>query len=118
MGWALVDRVQRWRRDRCEHCGHRFRWKRDARFSYGNRDGRVYHDACMGYVDRRRTAEERLDMLALVCEVWGITERDVAGVVELRTTDDAEGAKLRDVAFRVFYDLQNHEAALSAAKEI
>lgn len=39
-------RVRRWLLDRCEGCGHRFRWKRDARHSYMGTD-KVWHDPCM-----------------------------------------------------------------------
>ena len=103
----MVKRIKRWRRDRCTHCGHRFRWSKDARHSFGNEDRRVYHDPCMGYVTWRAAAEERLEILGIVCQVWGVNDRDVKGVVEMRTPDNAEGAKLRDRAFRVFNDLSH-----------
>jgi hypothetical protein len=103
---GLIARVRSWWGDRCTHCGHRFRWRKDARHSFGNRDGKeVFHDPCMGYVIWRRKAEERLDMLALVCEVWGVTDRDVKGIVEMRAQNDLDQSARSDLAFRVFYDL-------------
>ena len=101
-----MTRLRRWLRDRCAHCGRRFRWRRDARHSFGgNRE--VFHETCIGYRIWRGKAEERLAMLAVVCDVWGIADRDVKGVVEMRAEDDAERVKRSNVAFRVFYDLQN-----------
>jgi hypothetical protein len=102
----LARRLHHWRRDRCAHCGHRFRWRRDARHSFGN-NREIFHDPCIGYRTWRTKADERLNILAVVCEVWGISDRDVKGVVEMRTPDNAEGTRLRDQAFRVFYDLAN-----------
>lgn len=102
----LLKRVQRWRSDRCAHCGHRFRWRRDARHSFGN-NREIFHEPCIGYRTWRGKAEERLEILSVVCEVWAISDRDVKGVVEMRTADNADGTKLRDRAFRVFYDLSN-----------
>lgn len=98
-----------YRRDRCEGCGHRFRWSRDPRHSFGNRDGKVWHGPCIALVQWRGAADERLAILDLICEVWAVTDRDVKGVVEMRTADDASGARLRNQAFRVFYDLSNRE---------
>jgi hypothetical protein len=109
----LMKRVQRWMTDRCAHCGHRFRWSGDARHSHGgNRE--VLHAPCIGYQIWRSKADERLDMLAVVCDVWDISDRDVKGVVEMRAADDAERVKQSDRAFRVFYDLSNRT---DAAKE-
>ena len=103
---ALAKRIKRWRSDHCADCGHRFRWKRDARHSHGgNRE--VFHSACIGRQIWRNKATERLEMLALVCEVWGISDRDVKGVVEMRAADDAERVDQSNRAFRVFYDLSS-----------
>jgi hypothetical protein len=43
--WWRYLNVKRWIVDRCDHCGHRFRWK-EARHSYQSTD-RVWHDVCM-----------------------------------------------------------------------
>ena len=92
---------------RCEHCGHRFRRRRDPRHSFGNADGRVYHGPCIAYVQWRRKAEERLRVVGLVCDLAGITGRDVTVVVELRAGDDAD-RRIHDSneVWRVFYDLE------------
>lgn len=104
--WTEPKTIHRWLTKRCEHCGHRFRWSRDARHATGNRDGKVYHGTCMSYLHWRRVAEERLDMVALTCEIAGLTGRDVQGVVEIRTTGTTDPSTDRDKAWRVFYDLE------------
>lgn len=43
--WWPYLHVRRWIVDRCDHCGHRFRW-REARHSYQSTD-KVWHDPCM-----------------------------------------------------------------------
>lgn len=43
--WQRYLKVKRWIVDRCEDCGHRFRY-REARYSYQSTD-RVWHDPCM-----------------------------------------------------------------------
>lgn len=102
----MITRVRRWHRDRCAHCGHRFAWQRDARHSFGNRDGNIYHEPCIGYLMWRTKAEERLDMLNLVCEVWTVSDSDVKQLVELRAGTDDERVARSNLAFRVFYDLE------------
>ena len=42
--WPYLH-VKRWIVDRCDGCGHRFRWK-EGRHSYQSTD-RVWHDPCM-----------------------------------------------------------------------
>lgn len=42
--WPYLN-VKRWIVQRCDGCGHRFRWK-EARFSYQSTD-KVWHDPCM-----------------------------------------------------------------------
>lgn len=93
--WRRVVR-NGYRLDRCEHCGHRFRWSRDARHSFGNRDGKNYHGPCISYLTWRTKADERLDVLGLVMDVSPVTERDIKAAAELRDVP----------AFRVFYDLK------------
>lgn len=101
-----LTEIRRWATLRCEHCGHRFRWKRDARFSFGNRDGKVYHGPCIAYLQWRTKAGERLAILDVVSEVSGMTARTIEGVIENRTE------RLSDIrtsqsnrAWRVFRDL-------------
>jgi hypothetical protein len=43
--WWPAFKVRRWITDRCDHCGHRFRW-REARHSYQSTD-RMWHETCM-----------------------------------------------------------------------
>lgn len=110
MSETSIQRVRRYR-DRCAHCGHRFHWKRDARFSYGNRDGKVWHGPCLAHEQWRVKADERLAILDLVCDVWNVNERDAKVMVELRAKDDDERRAASNRAFRVFYDLEEKRAA-------
>lgn len=105
--WLRAAEVRRWMTLRCAHCGHRFRWSGDARFSFGNRD--VYHEPCMGYVVWRRKADERLTVLGVAAEVGRINGRDVGLVMELRAADEGGRAAVSDVAWRVFRDLESHD---------
>jgi len=86
-----------YRPDRCEHCGHGFRWSRDSRHASGNRDGKNYHGPCIAYLIWRRRAEDRLAVLGVVRELTSITSRDVENVVELRAQELP--------VWSVFYDL-------------
>lgn len=89
---------------RCAHCGHRFRWRRDPRHSFGNSE--VYHGPCMSYILWHRHAVERMEILDTVCEITGITGHTVRGVLEVRAADEAERIEATNRAFRVFYDLE------------
>lgn len=88
---------------RCAHCGHRFQWKRDYRHSFGSRE--VYHGVCMSYLLWHRHATERLVVLDTVCDITGITEHTVRGVLEMQANDEAQRIETTNRAFRVFYDL-------------
>lgn len=94
-----------YRLDRCESCGHRFRWKRDARFASGNRDGKVWHGPCMAARNWQQRAEERLTMLGTVLDLTGWTPRDIKGAIDLRHDDHDERVTASNQAFRVFRDL-------------
>ena len=105
--------IRRWATLRCAHCGHRFRWSRDARSATSNRDGKVYHGPCLSYIIWRRDAEERLDVLGWVMEIADLKPDDVRQVVEMRMTLDPatldQGAKV----WRAFYALSKREHAHS-----
>lgn len=103
--WMDAREVKRWLTLRCEHCGHRFRWKRDYRFSFGNRDGKVYHEFCMGYVTWLATAAERLAIVGLLSELSGLTNRDVTVAAELRANSEDQRIGDSSRVFRVFRDL-------------
>lgn len=112
---SAIQRVRPWwrrfkrngyRLDRCEHCGHRFRWRRDSRFATGNRDGKVFHGPCLAYRTWRTKADERMDVLGLTLDLSGMSDRDVKTAAELRATGDDERVVASNRAFRVFYDLQ------------
>lgn len=90
---------------RCDYCNLRFRWKRDPRHTYG--DKRVFHGPCMGYLSWRSKADERLDVIAVMCDLSGLTGRDVQSVFELRTETKVHGSNAWNAAWRVFYDLGN-----------
>lgn len=56
--WRRYRNVKRWIVDRCEDCGHRFRWK-EARYSYQSSERAVWHDPCMSL----RSVRSHLDDL-------------------------------------------------------
>lgn len=99
--WCRRFKRNGYRRDKCHHCGHPFRWNRDARFANGNRDGKRYHGPCHAYLLWRLRAEQRLDVLAVVQEVTGVTAEDLRTVMSLRDGNDGWNR-----AWRVFYDLE------------
>ena len=107
---SAPKRIRRWLRDRCAHCGHRFAYRGDARHSYGNRDGKVYHNPCIGYLTFRSKAEERLAILDLVVDVWNVDERDAKMTIELRAGNGDERIAASNRAFRVFHDLAKFRA--------
>lgn len=72
---------------RCSHCGHKFRWKRDSRFSFGG--SKVYHEPCMSSIIYKREADERLDVLASALELSDLDGRTVQGWLEMRAVDEA-----------------------------
>jgi hypothetical protein len=109
--WRLVRDPQEVRRLltlRCDYCGHKFRWARDARHSFGNGDGKVWHDPCIALVIARGKAEERLEVIGVMAELSGLTASDVRNTMSLR--DEAgqpgSGSNGWDRAWRVFYDLE------------
>jgi hypothetical protein len=59
--WPYL-RIKYWLTLRCDHCGHRFRWKGDARFSTWGGD-KVWHETCQGYQHWRRQCEEAWDYI-------------------------------------------------------
>jgi hypothetical protein len=107
--WLDLKEVQRWATLRCEHCGHRFRWKRDPRHSFGNRDGKVYHGPCMAYLTWRAKADERMFVLGVMSDLTSLGDADIKTVVEMRATDEAERVAHSNISFRVFYDKQQGE---------
>ena len=119
--WRRIGRVKPWcrrfrrngyRRERCDLCGHPFRWSRDARHSFGNRDGKVWHGPCLSLVTMRRKAAERLEVLAVTAEVGAVTGDDVRQVMSLRALDDGrEASDEWNKAWRVFYDLEKTQTS-------
>jgi len=101
---AWLREVRRKLTLRCAHCGHRFRWRRDYRHSFGNRE--VYHGICMSYLLWHRHATERLAVLDTVCDITGITGGTVRGVLEVQADDEAQRVETTNRAFRVFCDLE------------
>ncbi|WP_194385349.1 hypothetical protein [Microbacterium luteum] len=100
-----LTEIKRWATLRCAHCGHRFRWSRDARHATSNRDGKVYHGPCLAYILWRRDAEQRLDVLGWVMEIADLTPDDVKQVLELRMSMDLSTLDQGGKAWRVFNDL-------------
>ena len=105
--------IKRWLTLRCDHCGHRFRWKRDHRNSFGNRDGKVWHSPCIAYLQWRAKADERLEVLDVVTDLAGISSRLITGVVENRAENEDQRIKASNQVFRVFYDLGKQREAKS-----
>ncbi|WP_028637731.1 hypothetical protein [Nocardioides sp. URHA0032] len=101
-----------YRLDRCDHCGHRFRWTRDSRHSYSG-SSKVWHGPCQAYIHQRTAAEERLEVLRLVMDLGPLTEHDVKFAAEMRARDEAERVANSNRAFRVFYALKTNRPALS-----
>jgi hypothetical protein len=99
-----------YRLDRCEHCGHRFRWSRDARFGHTGSD-KTWHGPCLSYVTWRTKAEEAHDVLALVMDVTGVTSRDMTTAAELRATSDDERIAVSSRTWRVFYETEKRQKA-------
>ena len=102
-----------YRGDRCDLCGHRFRWNKDSRHSYSG-SSKVWHGYCQAYIHQRRAAEERLEILRLVMELVPITDADVKVAAEMRATTEAERTAISSRAFRVFYDLKKPYRPLGA----
>lgn len=110
-----------YRRDRCHHCGHPFRWTRDARHATGNRDGRVYHGPCIAMEAWRAKADDRLTVLELALFTMHITVRDLRDLASLQYSDlEADARSIGNArVWRVTYDLENpydaHEINASRA---
>ena len=89
----------RWTLDRCDGCGHRFAWKGDARFG---QNSQTFHQPCLNAQMWHTKADERLEVLAAICDVWEITESDMRDLMQNR--DEARGW---DLAWRVFRDMRH-----------
>lgn len=113
--WWRRFRRNGYRVERCEHCGHRFRWNRDARHSFGN--NRVYHGPCMANITWCRKADERLRVLGVVVELTGITSSDVREIMSNRV-DGPAGSDEWDRAWRVFYDLEQANIMTDPSQDI
>lgn len=98
--------------ERCDYCGHRFAWKGDARHSYGHGDGKVWHGPCMALLTSRNKAEERLTVLALICDIWEVAGSDVRELMANRAMSEGyERSNAWNLAWRVFYDLEKSNPA-------
>lgn len=102
--WFRRLRRNGWRVDRCDLCGHRFRWRRDAR--HGDPTGRLWHRQCAAAEHWHRTATERLAVLGVVMELAALDPATVKGAIELRADDIDERVQVSNRAFRVFHDLE------------
>lgn len=103
-GYSIAE-LKRWATLRCAHCGHRFRLKRDPRNAFSSKSGEVYHNSCISFIQYRRTATERLEVLSLALEVSHVTANDVKQVAELRPGTEDERIAISNKAWRVFHDL-------------
>lgn len=106
-----------YRRDRCHHCGHPFRWSRDARHANGNRDGRVYHGPCIALEIWRAKADDRLTVLDLALHVTHTTVRDLCDLALLQYSDlDSDARTIADNrVWQVTHDLEKRAGTAEAA---
>ena len=93
----------RWTVDRCDGCGHRFAWRGDPRHGLNSK---TYHGPCLSAMTWRTRAQERLEVLALVCEVWDIKASDARELMANRFPDGYESSNGWNRAWRVFQDLK------------
>lgn len=100
-----LTEIRRWATLRCAHCGHRFRWSRDARHATSNRDGKVYHGPCLASIQFRREAADRLIVLGITADLAGLDGDAVQGVVEMRADTEEERLVHGRRVWRAFYDL-------------
>lgn len=97
-------RYRRWRL-RCDHCGLGFLPVHSVH-GYGGKES--FHDVCMSARTWRYKAEERLEVLDLVADVWGITMGDATELMANRAErENYERSNAWNKAWRVFYDLDN-----------
>lgn len=108
---TFTARLRRWHRDRCTLCGHRFAW-RQGRFSNGPGTGPQHH-SCWSAKHWRLVADERLTVLDVLTDVWGVTSTDVQELVAGRLPEK-EAAEGRNLGWRVFYDVEKRRTAVSA----
>lgn len=99
--------VRRWATLRCAHCGHRFRWNRDARYSFSDASGNVYHGPCQSAIVWRRKSEEAHEVLRLVLDVTGLDSRYVTALAELRAETEEDRVAASNRVFRVFYNMNS-----------
>lgn len=115
--WWRRFKANGYRRDRCHHCGHPFRWSRDARHANGNRDGRHYHGPCLAAVTWRRIAEDRLTVLDLALHVTHTSVRDLRDLASLQYSDLDHDARVigSNRVWRATYDLEKRSGTAEAA---
>jgi hypothetical protein len=92
-----------WMATRCASCEHRRRFL-ESWHSYGGSD--VWHDPCMSSQHWRAAAEERL-AVHLIADVWEINAETVRELASLRGLNDLESSQAWNLAWRVFYALEN-----------
>ena len=105
--WWRRFRANGYRLDRCDHCGHRFRWMRDSRFGQQG-SNKHWHGPCQAYLAWRRRADERLAVVGVMAELSGLTASDLRETMSLRdsTGQPGSGSEGWNAAWRVFYDLE------------
>ena len=113
-----LTEIKRWAKLRCAHCGHRFRWSRDPRSSFGGRDGKVYHGPCIAYLIWRKSAEDRLTVLGLVAEIADLGDSEVGAIAELRAADENERTASSNRVWRVFNDLRKSAPPAPSVPEV
>jgi hypothetical protein len=99
--------IHRWATLRCAHCGHRFRWSQDARHSFSDASGKVYHGPCQSAIVWRNKAEEAYEVMRLILEVKEISQRDVTTIAELRAETEEERVAASNRVFRVLYNMNS-----------
>lgn len=119
--WMRYREVQRWLTIRCDLCGHRFRWKRDARHTRQERGGRkVYHQWCIAYLQWRTDAEERLVVIDELDKLYAneigqdSSRMELAIMGELTAATEDDRVAIANLLFRVFLSLDRMRKARDA----
>lgn len=89
--WWPYFKVKRWIVDRCDGCGKRFRFRRDARHSYQSSD-KVWHEVCMSL----RHVRSQLDDFIAYARGEGDSNARWRVEYRLRQLDEASNAEAPD----------------------
>lgn len=76
-----------------------------------------FHDACHAAWHWRLVADERIQVLEVVADVWEVNSITVQELMALRAKADlADESSARNRGWRVFYDIERRKAAKAEAQ--